>query len=266
MGNLLQEKFANIGARVLVGESPAKSRRSERGIELNVGSDRKGEFFDLTVDSRRFGLEVLDVQPRLRHLLLMARAKDGGDKEKFLCGHDERHWFVAAVPPGSASNVITAMEALKPPAVVAAQARHGLSASDRLGRRNAAYVRQGEWFFVPVPEFVPVNGTILPNEPIRRGRGKAHWVEFLARVGGETVYVSRHYPQGLTEEKYRLMLARRPHLRNEAWRTMRRGAGVYARGRVRHPDHKTIVLGCWHSVFMNTESEAPAMRSVVFLD
>ncbi|MFO0960881.1 MAG: hypothetical protein U0800_26160 [Isosphaeraceae bacterium] len=36
---------------------------------------------------------MLDVQPADRHLLLMFR--EGEQKSKFLCGHDER-WFVAA--------------------------------------------------------------------------------------------------------------------------------------------------------------------------
>ena len=36
-------------------------------------------------------------------------------KDKFLCGHDERHWFVAGVPERAAvSSVVTAKEALKP--------------------------------------------------------------------------------------------------------------------------------------------------------
>ena len=47
---------------------------------------------------------------------------------------------------------------------------------------------------------------------------------------------------------------------------MYRDANVYARGRVRHPDHKTIFLNGWHRVLMNTENEAPGMRKVVFLD
>jgi len=42
---------------------------------------------------------------------------------KFLCGHDERHWFVAAVPGRGVSNVRTAMEALKPAAVRLESAR-----------------------------------------------------------------------------------------------------------------------------------------------
>ena len=47
---------------------------------------------------------------------------------------------------------------------------------------------------------------------------------------------------------------------------MRRNAAVYVRGRISHPDHKTIILDGWHRVLMNTENEAPGNRHVVFLD
>jgi hypothetical protein len=47
---------------------------------------------------------------------------------------------------------------------------------------------------------------------------------------------------------------------------MRRDAFVYVRGRIRHPDHRTVVLHGWHRVVMNTESQSKAMRNVAFLD
>jgi hypothetical protein len=47
---------------------------------------------------------------------------------------------------------------------------------------------------------------------------------------------------------------------------MRRYPGVYVRGRVRHPDHRTVTLHGWHCVLMNTEGESRAMRNVAFLD
>ena len=50
------------------------------------------------------------------------------------------------------------------------------------------------------------------------------------------------------------------------WRTMVRNPHVFVRGTVRHPDHKTIFLEGWHEVLMNTETQAAAMRNVVFLD
>jgi len=95
--NLLDIKFARMGARLKVTESSVSRNRTAGAISLNVGADRKGEFFEIT---RQPGAEaeiaVLDVQPADRHLLLLVR--EGRDKSKFLCGHDERHWFVAGIP------------------------------------------------------------------------------------------------------------------------------------------------------------------------
>ena len=71
---------------------------------------------------------------------------------------------------------------------------------------------------------------------------------------------------GLTKDAYSKLLERNPSARGWAWRVMRRNAAVYIRGRVWHPDHKTIVLNDWHRVMMNTEGQAPGARSVVFLD
>jgi len=88
--------------------------------------------------------------------------------------------------------------------------------------------------------------------------------EELYRYGGETVYVSAAAPAGLTQYEY---AALSEHERNQrTWRIMRRNAKVFARGRVRHPDHKTVFLDGWHEVFSNTESLSAAMKNVVFLD
>ena len=104
--------------------------------------------------------------------VLMSREVNG--KHKFLCGHDERHWFVAAVPEAAAvSTVATAMEALKPFDVRRLQDRLAVKPRKRNRRRNEAFVRQGEWFFVPVASsFQPKKSLILTNEPLRRGAGK----------------------------------------------------------------------------------------------
>ena len=209
---------------------------------------------------------VLDVQPADRHLLLLVR--EAGEKQKFLCGHDERHWFVAAMPESApVGTVRQAKEALKPAEVQVAQGRRGLRAEARNRRKNAAYRRQGEWFFLPVPDFGVDEGLVLRNEPLRRGNGgKPHWVEYCYRTGGETVYVCARHPNGVTEKEYRRILAGNPRAKGWGWQTMRRNPGVYVRGSVRHADHKTIVLHGWHRVLMNTEGEAKAMRNVAFLD
>lgn len=51
-----------------------------------------------------------------------------------------------------------------------------------------------------------------------------------------------------------------------SWRRMVRDAQVYARGDVRHRDHKTIHLDGWHRVYMNRERFAKHARQIAFLD
>jgi hypothetical protein len=264
---LLTAKFDRIGARLKVADRPPARTRTAGAVALDVRADRRGEFFEIAArPDAPADVAVLDLRPAVRHLLLLVR--EGGEKSKFLCGHDERHWFVAAVPEAApVGTVPQAMEALKPVEVRAAQAGKRVGAADRNRRKNAAFVRQGEWFFLPEPGFAVDDRLVLKWEPLRRGNGgKPHWAECLYRTGGETVYVCPHRPNGLTEPEYRQLLAARPSAARWGWRVMRRNPGVYVRGRVRHADHATVTLPCWHRVVMNTERQARAMRNVAFLD
>jgi len=208
-------------------------------------------------------VEVVDVRPRERHLLLLVR--DGDEKSKFLCGHDERHWFVAAVPESArgVTGVTKAMHALQPEAVQGRLA--GVRPKNRLRRRNDAFVRQGEWFFVPTalwPE--PLAAHVLRDEPLSRGRGKAHMLQFAVRRGGEVVWVSHRQGRTIGQGTYERM-SHDERKRGDFIR-MVRDPQLYAKGAVRHPDHATIHLPSWHRVFMNTEQRAQAMRHVAFLD
>ena len=103
------------------------------------------------------------------------------------------------------------MEALKPADVLDAQRRQGIKGKMLQSRKNAAYVRQGEWFFLPMPKLHVNKKAILDNEPLSRGAGsKPHWAEFLYRKGGEVVYVCDAHPQGLKPEVYLDLLRRKP--------------------------------------------------------
>ena len=262
---LLAAKFARIGARLKMADRPRRLARDGPAVAVNVRADRRGEFFELAaVPDAPAVVEALDVQPAARHLLLIVR--EGGTKGKLLCGHDERHWFVAGIPEAApVGTVRQAVEALKPPAVRAVQV--GLRPTDRNRRKNAAFVRQGEWFFLPEPGFAADEALVLRWEPMRRSTGgKPHWAEFLVRSGGELVYVCRHYRNGVAEKTYRRILANTPGAKGWRWGTMMRNPGVYVRGRVRHADHATIHLPGWHRVVMNTEGLSRAMRNVAFLD
>ena len=96
--------------------------------------------------------EALDVKPKQRHLVLDVFGWRMPVSGRYLCGHDEFHWFVAQLPFEDATTTVRgAMEALKPAAVLREQRRKGVKR--RLYRRKtAAYVRQGEWFFLAKPK------------------------------------------------------------------------------------------------------------------
>jgi hypothetical protein len=261
----LVNRFALIGARAQFRETVNNRwRRETAGID--IGSDERGEFFDVRLargDSIEY--EVADLRPDMRHLLLLGRRE--GKKEKYLCGHDERHWFVCAVPGVSVSGVLTAMESLQPPFVRRAVSVNLKRHKTRLRRRNEAFVRQGEWFFVPAPRLVVPEWLVLRNEPLSRGGGsKPHMCQFAYRTGGTSVWVSVRYPLGLSDAQHAKLLATEPKARRWNWQRMARDPEVYVKGRVWHLDHKTVVLQGWHRVAMNTEREAPFARNVVFLD
>src|SRR6202043_1855273 len=158
-----------------VADRPSRRSRARSNVRsLDIQADRNGEFFEVvSPEGTDPEVAVLDVQPADRHLLLMVR--EGGEKHKYLCGHDERHWFVAAVPESApVGTVRQAKEALKPIEVQVAQGLRKLRQEARNRRKNTASRRQGEWFFLPLPGFRVNDSLVLRNEPLRRGRGKPH--------------------------------------------------------------------------------------------
>jgi hypothetical protein len=250
---VLERRFAEMGARLSLAQQPwyGAPRIDVRGALFDIGFTGKG---------LRAEVEVIDVDARDRHLLLLVR--NGGEKGKFLCGHDERHWFVAAVPEAArgVTGVVSAKAALQPETVQHAAVR----LKDPFRRRNAAYIRQGEWFFVPAPGVRVEESLVLRNEPLTRGRGKAHVLQYAYRTGGTLVYANRQNPAGIGQERFqRLPADERKH---GNWTRLMRDPDLYAKGTVRHPDHATITLSTWHRVLMNTEQRARAMQHVVFLD
>lgn len=266
MDNELGKHFNTIGARVRV-RPPEPVRHASRvpgrprSAVIDIRVDRRGEYFDLQLPNDAEA-RVTHIDKGGGHLLLYLHVDN--EKSRYLCGHDERHWFVAAIPenvPG-VTTVAKAKAALQPEQVRSATDR--LRNTARLRRRNQAYIRQGEWFFVPEPDLAPDPKGILRHEPISRGSGsKPHVAEFAYRRGGVTVYVNARHPSGLTQTEYeRLSDAER----RGAWNVMIRDAEVFAMGTVRHSDHATVHLAGWHRVLMNTEPRARAMRHIAFLD
>ena len=80
------------------------------------------------------------------------------------------------------------------------------------------------------------------------------------------MYVCRRRPLGVAVGEYILLLDSNPDAKYWGWTRMTRNATAYVRGRIWHPDHKTVVLDGCHRVLINTENQAPGERAVVFLD
>lgn len=219
-----------------------------------------GDAFELTLEPTAQAV-VLDCRRDERHLVLSLQAA-GAKPERFLCGFDERHWFAAAV---TGHTVAGAKESLMPAPVREAVRRAGLRHAERFHRHTRAFIRQGEWFFVPELDTAVTSLSIRRQEPlIRPGGGKPHIVEELARGQGEMVWHHAHYaPSGINDAEF----ARHTEwTRREGWSRRMRitdNVGVLARGAVRHPDHATIHLNGWHRVHINSEVR-PA--SLGFLD
>jgi hypothetical protein len=265
MTEILERRFHEMGARVKVRALPERGRFTINP-RLDVERDKEGEIFDIVLPEGT-AAEVVNVDPKDRHLLLLLRS--GGIKSKFLCGHDERHWFVAAIPESApnVTDVRKAKLALQPPAVRARLSKEKVKPKNTLRRRNEAYKRQGEWFFVPIDGEPPFfdEKLLLRNEPLlRSGRAsKPHMMEFCFRSGGTTVI--RAGSKVFSEGEWNRM-SREAQRRFPSATRMTRDMEVWAKGRISHGDHATIVLDGWHRVEMNEEQRARAMSHVVFLD
>jgi hypothetical protein len=262
----LSKHFEAMGARAKVNrlESTLERPTGRRGfrrtqviqrapLRIDILNDRHGEYFQFDVTEEAPEVRVLQVAPKDRHLLLYA-----DDGQRFLCGHDERHWFVAGIEE-PVSTIRAAKQALMPETI---RERVKDVAPDKVdNRRNGVFIRQGEWFFTPVEIDVP-EGMILRNEPLRRnGRSKPHIAQELYRQGGETVYIvaGRTY----TEQEFRDLRRSIPDVDLSHARRMVGNARVYVRGSVRHADHATVRLDGWHQVMINAE---PATSTIAFLD
>lgn len=289
--DLIKTKFQKMGSDVRFTTTNRLRRRSRLNQEadvpltVDVETVRNKERFVISYDdSKEFELSVADLQPKDRHLLLMIKNPIenrlgnvvDNDVLKILCGHDERHWFSAGIPESArAATVEQAKLALVPKNVANMLAKCGYDKRVFLKRKGELFVRQGEWYFIRMPDFKPDNEMVIKKkEPISRGGGsKPHMCDELYSIGGQRVYVNDKYaPDGVTEGEYRKLVQKLG--RELGWEAGKRvdfqvrtrDAAVYARGGVRHKDHKTIYLDVWHRVFPNTESESRASTVSVFLD
>ena len=210
------------------------------------GSNGRNERFVIDLNDN-IELVPLDTNVREEGVLILIRDRaENQNLAKLLLGHDERQLFVAAAPL-RAKTVLEVKEELKPAIVRRVERQADVRAKKKHKHRNEARVRQGDFFFIPTED--SVDETLLQkNQPLRRGRGNAHMLEEAVEIGGEAGYESGG--RFIRIREYNRLDDRS----KELYRQTRRNARIYARGKVRHPEHRTIVLKGWHLVVPNTEA------------
>ena len=227
----------------------------ERGFSVDVGHNEDGEEAFVIDTTPNIEILALDTKPKEEATLILIRDNDAphGEKNiaKMLLGHDERQLYVAAVPT-TAKTVLDAKDKLKPGRVHAAEDKAGVKKKDRNKHRNKARIRQGDWFFVPVTDISRIDEKLIKkNQPLRRGGGgNAHMLEEVVEMGGRVGWERRgHF---ITDDQY----AKLESDEQRGYRRTRLNPTVYVRGKVRHPEHKTVKLNGWHVVVPNTENTA----------
>jgi len=243
-------KFERMGARATITPmTKALFQQHGAPFVIDIRTDPAGESFEI-LKTARIDLKVLDSRPRNRHLVLSASL--GESEERFLCGHDERHWFVAGLPDGAdAATVDSAMRSLKPAMVTRKEAKR----SHRRGRKADVFLRQGEWFFVPCQNASIDSTKVERYQVLVRGlESKPHVCEFMYR-DGEREYECDRYPKlAFFESEYLEILKTRRKAKQWGWRQLPYDPVIYVRGAVSHPDHAILHLEGWHRVEMNRES------------
>jgi hypothetical protein len=220
----IERRFREIGVPV---------RFADRGW-FAVDVDRTGGRERITLSPGDAELHVMDVDPEHRQLLLQVRrgpdwAGRPTPARKVLVGHDERQLFTVDVPGWRrpVNTVAAAHDALKPEAVREAE-RYGRAGRRRRGGprrpRGARVLRQGDWFFLPCPWIEAPYGN---RQRVRLGGRNPH---VIAELLGN--------PNDLGA-------------RGDPWRFGPPNP-VFARGFVRHREHKPLNLRCWHRILHNT--------------
>ncbi len=255
--------FLRAGARVNIRQLDTQTTwRFQRPMRIDIRPDESGEYFDIQVASD-VRLAAIDVEPRDRHLLLAAWNTFGEDR--FLCGHDERHWFVAALPEvPRALNVEAAKEALKPRRVQRQERRRH---KGKHHRKTDVYVRQGEWFFIPCPHASIDRTRVLSGGVLRRNSSsKPHICSYLYEDGEREYECDRYSKLAFFETEYKQILRTRRKAKQWNWRALPFRPDVYVKGRVEHEDHSPLFLDVWHRVELNRETDKLTMSRMLYRD
>jgi hypothetical protein len=240
----IQKKFEEIGAKVLIEEN----NTTDTDFRMDIVDRKAEEVFSISMKKHDIELQVLQTRKDIRHLLLMAKNKKLNTHEKFLCGLDERHFFLVGVDD-NVRNVDQAMSSLKPGFVNFRQKITKVKTKNINKRHNKAFIRQGEWFFIPYNKLYTSNLIVIKNHSLN-----GHICDEVYEDVVENYFHHKHAPAGMLEWAYKKFLKKHPRIHpRKGWTTSSSIFNLYARGHIRHKDHQTIYLNGWHIVLKNRQ-------------
>jgi len=272
MNNLevLKANLARAGIPSKVSNRAFLGNVTGRIVQMDILKNGKREELRISVpEGDEAEVKVLGIDPTIQQAVLMVHEperafvervwnpdkrehedvvrKTSEEKRRFLVGMDECHLFVAQLT-SPATSVKQAHEGLRPRDVPAGKAAKKLKV-----------VRQGEWFFQPA--------TDQELRQIER-HAKAYGVERNVRIGRGRGSM-RGRPHVVSESVLLVLRSTRtPVVRNgrTVGEETTRETLEFAKGHVRHPDHRVVDLAGWHKVFMNTEDRATLSRFTSWVD
>lgn len=240
----LERRFHAAGLVSKVLPAPL-GRGDHRIFQLDIQRANKGQRYGIWRGDGENRAEVVGLDPRLRQLVLFVEepvrafrqvvnvpnaharrarleaARQAGAK---VVAQDERSLTLELLTTARKRHLLLGMDeahlfiAQLPRPVSSVQKAHEVLRPEAVAGRKDV-IRQGEWFFVPAS---PGEQQLLGGAPVRRNID-------LGSAG-------------------------RPHLTDEVVRVEReKEVLLFARGRVRHVEHRTLELRRWMRVHKNTE-------------
>ena len=214
-------------------------------FQMDIQRDRASETFRLWPGQERNCVEVTSVDRKRSQLVLQVKEESQTFEDRLPKSYHRRpelggllvkvrenssQWILTHRTPGSRRRYLCGMDeqhlfiaqfsgGTNVKAAHKALKSEEVREAERSGRGPA--IRQGEWFFVRP------TSTELSNLD-RELSSRPYVVRKNASLGGNG----------------------RPHVADEV---VNNSLGVYARGRVRHPEHKTLKLQTWLRVIRNSE-------------
>jgi len=250
----LEEAFKKVGLNIWVAKKPIMRTDSPEIFQMSIRKERGGRrgHFAIYCGEEKNEVGVLDLDKNMKQLLMLVKeprrkftyqerdpknslkfiTKAGatdGSVRKYLMGLDESHYFIAQIPKGGILNKVRdAHKALRPVHL------------ERKSKLKKSAERQGEWFFTPATKSELRKMEKLVKQDWRIFRFHELIDKNIGAIG--TPHEAEFYIEvEIAKEKV-----------------------PFVKGKIKHSDHKTLILDGWHRIFLNLEIREPRRNRSVY--